>query len=95
MNVEMGNNEERDELEEEGVAVAENEDISVDIDESDAHLAGATGEINVDELVAKIESKHGDEVDRKRAIKKRLDEHLLQDDEFGSTYNFNIDEDLK
>ena len=96
MNGEVGNNEERDDLEEEDVAVVDDEDASVDIDDDDG-ASEMTGEINVDELVAKIDSKHGDEIERKRRIKKRLDElneGLHQDDEFGSTYNFNLDEDL-
>ncbi|MDJ0701206.1 MAG: hypothetical protein QNJ07_15265 [Woeseiaceae bacterium] len=54
-------------------------------------------EINVDELVAKIESDADDASRSKKAIRKRLDE--LNDEreaekELDSTYNFNLDDDL-
>ena len=52
-------------------------------------------EINVDELVAKIES-DADEASRKeKAVRKRLDELSDQrENELDSTYNFNLDDDL-
>lgn len=54
-------------------------------------------EINVDELVAKIESAEEDAPEQKKAVRKRLDE--LRDEreatqDLDSTYNFNLDEDL-
>ncbi len=54
-------------------------------------------EINVDELVAKIESDADDESQRKKAARKRLDELRDQRDaenELDSTYNFNLDDEL-
>ena len=54
-------------------------------------------EINVEELVADIEASDGDDVEHKREAKKRLDaleEHLHEDDEFGSTYNFDLEDEL-
>jgi len=54
-------------------------------------------EINVEELVADIEASDGDDVEHKREAKKRLDaleEQLHKDDEFGSTYSFDLEDDL-
>ncbi len=54
-------------------------------------------EINVDELVAKIESDADDESQRKKVARKRLDELRDQRDaenELDSTYNFNLDDEL-
>ena len=54
-------------------------------------------EINVEELVAKIESADDDDVGHKREVKKRLEELREQRDaeaELDSTYNFNLDDDL-
>lgn len=52
-------------------------------------------EINVEELVAKLESAADEDVGRKRAIRKRLEELREQKDpELDSTYNFNLDEDI-
>ncbi len=50
-------------------------------------------EINVDELVAKIESDSDGEAAKKKAVRKRLEE-LREDKELDSTYNFNMDDDL-
>ena len=54
-------------------------------------------EINVEELVAKIESVDDDDAGHKREVKKRLEELREQRDaeaELDSTYNFNLDDDL-
>ena len=54
-------------------------------------------EINVEELVADIEASDGDDAEDRREAKKRLDaleEQLHKDDEFDSTYNFNLEDDL-
>jgi len=54
-------------------------------------------EINVEELVADIEASDGDDAEDRREAKKRLDaleDQLHKDDEFGSTYNFDLEEDL-
>ena len=54
-------------------------------------------EINVDELVKKIESADEDVPDNKKAVRKRLDE-LREEREavenLDSTYNFNLDDEL-
>ncbi len=54
-------------------------------------------EINVDELVAKIESDADDAPHKKKAVRKRLDELNDQreaEKELDSTFNFNLDDDL-
>ncbi len=54
-------------------------------------------EINVDELVAKIESDADDASQQKKAVRKRLDELSDQreaEKELDSTFNFNLDDDL-
>ena len=51
--------------------------------------------IDVDDLVAKIESKDPDEIAREREIRQKLEALREQrDDKFASTYNFNLDDDL-
>ena len=55
---------------------------------------GDTAEFNVDELVAKLEATDESEVEKRCAIRRRLEE--LQDeigDNLDSTYNINLDED--
>lgn len=71
---------------------AEEIDLTAD---DDIISDGSTAEINVDELVAKIDSEDPDEAARHREVRQKLDALNEQtDDEFGSTYNFNIDDDL-
>lgn len=54
-------------------------------------------EINVEELVAKLEATDNEDLSRKREIHKRLEE--LEDqrranEDLDSTYNFNLDDEL-
>jgi len=54
-------------------------------------------EINVEELVAKLEATDDDDLDRKREIHKRLEElsdWRKDNEELDSTYNFNLDDEL-
>lgn len=54
-------------------------------------------EINVEELVAKIEATDDDDQVRKREIHKRLEDiedRRKTDEDLGSTYNFNLDDEL-
>ncbi len=54
-------------------------------------------EINVEELVADVEASDDGDPEHKREAKKRLDalqDQLHEDDEFSSTYNFNLEDDL-
>ncbi len=105
MNGEVGNERRSEEADGENVAADEEIDTVEKIDSveeidtvGDADNVGDISvEINVEELVATVEAESDDAVSRKAEIKKRLDEmenQLDTDDEFGSTYNFDIDDDL-
>ena len=67
----------------------------IDLTADDIISDGSTAEIKVDALVAKIDAEDADEAARNREVREKLDAlNEQRDDEFGSTYNFNIDEDL-
>lgn len=52
-------------------------------------------EINVEELIAKLEDDTDDEVARKKAVRKRLEElNERRAAELDGTFNFNMDEDI-
>ena len=66
--------------------------IVIDTENDDETIADITGEVNVEELVAKLEATSSD--DRKRAIRLRLEELSEErDSDLDSTYNFNLDVD--
>ncbi len=71
------------------------DEVMSDDDDDDAEVM--TAEINVEELVAKIDKQDGNELERKKAVKRRLDEieeHRKELEDLDSTYNFNLDDDL-
>ena len=74
------------------------EDISddeIDLTVDDDIVDDSTAEVNVDALVAKIDSEDPEEAAHHREVREKLEALAEQrDDEFGSTYNFNLDEDL-
>ena len=49
-------------------------------------------EINVEELVAKVEAEHDDDAARKHAVRKRLEE-IAEDQGFEETYAIEFDKD--
>jgi len=62
---------------------------------ADDDVEDSTEEINVDALVAKIDSTDAEESAHKREIRLKLEAlNDQRDDEFGSTYNFDINDDL-
>ncbi len=62
---------------------------------SDDDTIEMTGEVNVDALVAKIESTPKDDAEKQRQVRKRLDELREQrDKDLDGTYNFNLDDEL-
>ena len=93
-----GDIDEPDETNDEDNAVADavaDGDIVVDTD--DDNVGDLSVEINVEELVANIESTDAGEIAKKAKLRKRLDkirEQQRQDDELDSTYNFNLDDDV-
>ena len=73
----------------------ESEDEILSDDDDDAEVM--TAEINVEKLVAKIDKQDGNELERKKAVKRKLDEIELRRKEMedlDSTYNFNLDDDF-
>ena len=70
-------------------------DDNIVLDTSDDNFADTVVEANVDELVARMDSKDADEVARKREARERLDElREKENDDLDSTFNFNLDDDL-
>ena len=72
----------------------DSEDRVVAVDEDDSEM---TAEVNVEELVSKIDAQSASESDHKKAVKRRLDELAERRSEMAdldSTYNFNLDDDL-
>lgn len=70
--------------------------IATDDDDSD-NVGDLSVELNVEELVAKLEATDSDDLARKREIKRRIEEAREQreaEENIGSTYNFNMDDDL-
>ncbi len=77
--------------------VAENDEDTVIEDDEDGDAIDLTGEVNIESLVAKLDSAPKDDVDRQRAIKKRLEELREAREaaaQLDSTYNFNLDDEL-
>ena len=85
--------------------VLEDDEVVIDPDETvvltdvddDVELSETVANLNVDALVKKIEESDSEELAKKREAKKRLEElqeKLNKDDEFGSTYTFDLDDDL-
>ncbi len=70
------------------------DDTSVAVKNVD-NVGDMSVEINVEELVARIESDDTGETDKDRDLRKKLDDiKARKDDELDSTYNFNLDDDL-
>ncbi|NEP08156.1 MAG: hypothetical protein F6K34_27330 [Okeania sp. SIO4D6] len=60
----------------------------------DDDVIEATAEINVDEIVSKIDKQS--DIERQRAVRRRLDElneQKLASKNIDSTYNFSLDDD--
>ena len=87
MNGEIIDNEELDDVA---------EDIEPDDDDID-NVGDISVEINVDELVAKIEADDDDAAAQKKEVHRRmeaLNEQRKVEKDVDSTFNFNIDDDL-
>ena len=71
--------------------------IADDDDEDNDNVGDLSVELNVEELVAKLEATDSDDVQRRRQIRRRLEELREQHEaekELDSTYKFNLDDDL-
>lgn len=77
--------------------VEDTESTVVMSDDDDSDVEDSSTEINVDKLVADIERLKADTVMKRRLeARKRIDamkDDLYEDDVFGSTYNFDLDDD--
>ena len=74
----------------------DDDDDVEDIDDVD-NVGDISVEINVEELVAKLEATDSDDVARKREIRRRLEEleeMRRSNEDIDSTFNFNLDDDL-
>jgi hypothetical protein len=72
------------------------EDIELDDDDID-NVGDISVEINVDELVAKIEADDDDDAAQKKEVHRRmeaLNEQRKVEENIDSTFNFNLDDDL-
>lgn len=105
MNAEIGNgkqpdddDEVNDEVDDEAEDELDTEStVVMSTDDDDDDIADISAEINVDELLAKLDSTDGDDVGRRRAIKQRLEELREQrevEKDIDSTYNFNLDDEF-
>ena len=98
MNGEIGNGRQEDVVEDDLESTEDSDDLmlSDDLDDDD-NVGDISEEINVEELVAKIEAGDGDDADHKKEIHRRLEEIEEQrrvEAELDSTFNFNLDDDL-
>ncbi len=84
----------------EGTGGEETEDVVEDVELDDDvvdNVGDISVEINIEEIVAKIESGDGDKETKKKEIHRRmeaLNAQRQEDKELDSTFNFNLDEDL-
>ena len=68
-----------------------------DDDDDDENVGDISVEINVEELVAKIERGEGDVAAHRREVRRRLEEieeQRREARELDSTYNFNLDDEF-
>ena len=98
MNGEIDNGEKQGTVEADVEFGEQSEDTIVSEDITDIDNVGDISvEINVEELVAKIEAGEGDEAEHQKEVRRRLDEleeERKAEAELDSTYNFNLDDDL-
>ena len=80
----------------EDVETTDDTEENIVLDAPDVDFGDTVVEANVDELVAKIDETDVEEAARKRRARKRLEELREQQSvDLDSTFNFNIDEELK
>jgi hypothetical protein len=98
MNGEIGNPGKESAVDEDVELAEEPEDTIVFDDAGDIDNVGDISvEIDVEELVAKIEASEGEAAEHQKEIRHRLDEieeRRKAEKELDNTYNFNLDDDL-
>lgn len=99
MNGEIANRDKADEViidDDDDIQTEDTIVITEDLADVD-NVGDISAEINIEKLVAKLERTSDSDVDRKREIRKRLEELREQREaeaEIDSTFNFNLDDDL-
>ncbi len=101
MHTEMGDHDEADDAE-----VGADEELTEDFPEEETvvlpetensdNVGDVSVEINVEELVAEIEASQGDDAEKKKETRRRLDEIQEQKEAsqgIGDTYNIDLNED--
>ena len=98
MNGEVDHDADKLDVEEDIESAEEPEDTTISEDLTDIDNVGDISvEIDVEELVAKIEAGDDDSATHRKEVRRQLDvveEKRRSDEELGSTFNFNLDEDL-
>lgn len=84
---------------EDEVDSSDDDDVSLSDDDSDDvtdNVGDMSIEINVEDIILRMEAKAGDDLKRKREIRRRLEEIREAREaaaELDNTFNFNLDED--
>ena len=90
-----GDKDEVDEVLEDDISEAEIAEADVLADVEDDNVGDLSVELNVQELIAKLEESDDADVHRKAEIRRRLEELREQREEaLDSTFNFNLDDDV-
>lgn len=102
MHADIGNGRLEDEIDDDIDDDIDSTDDSDDVllsddDDDDDNVGDISVEINVEELVARLEGSQSNEAQRKKEIRRRLEEieeQRREARELDSTYNFNLDDEF-
>lgn len=96
----MSNERDPEDIEEELESEEEDDTVKVrrsgEDEDEDEDVGDMTAEVNIEELVSKLDATDDDDIARRRAIKRRIEElRELRDAErdLDSTYNFDFEDD--
>jgi len=97
MNGEVGEQEKVVDVDDDIISDEFSAETVVLVDVADDDVSDFSAELDVSQMVAKLEATDGDDIERKREIHRRLED--IQDQReteknIDSTFNFNIDEDV-
>ena len=98
MHADIGNGRLEDDIDDDIDTADDDDDVMLcDDDDDDDNIGDISVETNVEELVARIESNQGNEAQRRKEIRRRLEEieeRRREARELDNTYNFNLDDDF-
>ena len=97
MHGDIGNGRFVDDVDDDLDSTDDSDDVMLSDDDDDENVGDISVEINVEELVAKIERGEGDVAAHRREVRRRLEEieELRREArELDSTYNFNLDDEF-